>query len=145
MTLDDLTQRAIKLHTGRVPGAHQPHAEAPQALAEGGGVMRTVAGALTTHYKSFVVGSGLGLFIQQLRRAPNADQPSYYPSEIVALRELKNPNEETYADRSGKSRQRDCLPSEIVLRSLARQMIDEPGGPKHENLKEPKHQQQRNT
>ena len=73
MTLDDLTQRAIKLHTGRVPGAHQPHAEAPQALAEGGGVMRTVAGALTTHYKSFVVGSGLGAFSLPFRRRVSAN------------------------------------------------------------------------
>lgn len=107
--------------------------------------MRSPASVRTKHYETFVVGSGLGLLIQQLCRAPNADQPSNYPSEIVALRELKNPNEETYADWAGKRRQRDCLPSEIVLRRLARQMIDESGGPKQDNLKEPKHQQQRNT
>ena len=35
--------------------------------------MRTVAGALTTHYKSFVVGSGLGAFSLPFRRRVSAN------------------------------------------------------------------------
>lgn len=52
MTLDDLTLRAIKLHTGRVPGAQQPAANQSGPATAGGldyVVLRNVSGVLAVY------------------------------------------------------------------------------------------------
>lgn len=52
MTLDDLTLRAIKLHTGRVPGAQQPAADLSGPATVGGldyVVLRNVSGVLAVY------------------------------------------------------------------------------------------------
>lgn len=52
MTLDNLTQRAIKLHTGRVPGAQQPAANQSGPATVGGldyVVLRNVSGVLAVY------------------------------------------------------------------------------------------------
>ena len=49
MTHDNLTQRAIKLHTGRVPGAQQPAADLSGPATAGGLdfiVLRNLGGVL---------------------------------------------------------------------------------------------------
>lgn len=50
MTHDNLTQRAIKLHTGRVPGAQQPAADLSGPATAGGQdyiVLRNLGGVLS--------------------------------------------------------------------------------------------------
>lgn len=91
------------------------------------------------------MGSGLGLAVQQLRCAPNAEYPSHYPSEIVVSGEVESPNEEKDTDWAGEKRYGDSLPPEIIVRGFTREMIDELGGPDQDHLEEPKHQQQRNS
>lgn len=52
MTHDDLTLRAIKLHTGRVPGAQQPAANQSGPATVGGlayVVLRNVSGVLAVY------------------------------------------------------------------------------------------------
>lgn len=52
MTLDDLTLRAIKLHTGRVPGAQQPAADLSGPATAGGQdyiVLRNLGGVLAVY------------------------------------------------------------------------------------------------
>lgn len=52
MTLDNLTQRAIKLHTGRVPGAQQPSADLSGPATAGGQdyiVLRNLGGVLAVY------------------------------------------------------------------------------------------------
>lgn len=52
MTFHDLTQRAIKLHTGRVPGAQQPAANLSGPATAGGLdyiVLRNVGGVLAVY------------------------------------------------------------------------------------------------
>jgi hypothetical protein len=51
-TFHDLTQRAIKLHTGRVPGAQQPAADISGPATAGGQdyiVLRNLGGVLAVY------------------------------------------------------------------------------------------------
>ena len=68
MTHDNLTQRAIKLHTGRVPGAQQPAADLSGPATAGGLdyiVLRNLGGVLAV-YRALPVSKTL----KRLKRWP---------------------------------------------------------------------------
>ena len=75
MTLDDLTLRAIKLHTGRVPGAQQPAADLSGPATAGGQdyiVLRNLGGVLAVYRID-----PLSKTLKRLKRWPTAlnDEP----------------------------------------------------------------------